>query len=272
MRKPGWSAVALLLILPHSSVGALPAGALVSHPSFAKKIRIAGVSDAGKLNDYLYRGTQPSEKGLKNLRRLGIDTIVDLRGEFRSEMKHEREYATKLGMRLVLIPGNGWSPPKDEQVAEFFALIAERPRHKIYVHCWLGGDRSGVFLATYRIAFDGWTPEHALAEMHTFRYHGLWHPAMTRYIRDFPARLRRSPVLVRYRRGEEVAGVGGTENRFLAALGMTALFGYTYEGNEQRILVGEFERELQSKVDNIENVEKFGAKLQHAPFAISSAA
>jgi tyrosine-protein phosphatase SIW14 len=205
MRKAGWSAVALLLVVQSSNAGALPSGAPLSHPTFAKKIHITGVSDAGKLNDYLYRGTQPNKKGLRNLRRLGIDTIVDLRGEFRSEMKREREYAAKLGMRLVLIPGNGWSPPKDEQVAEFFALIAERPRHKIFVHCWLGGDRSGVFLAAYRIAFDGWTPEHALAEMHRFRYHGLWHPAMTRYIRDFPGRLRRSPVLARYRHEEVVA-------------------------------------------------------------------
>lgn len=161
-------------------MGALPSGPLLSHPAYAKKIHIAGVSDAGKLNNYLYRGTQPSKRGLRNLRRLGIDTIVDLRGEFRSEMKREREYAAKLGMRLVLIPGNGWSPPKDEQAAEFFALLAERPRHKIFLHCRLGGDRRGVFLATYRIAFDGWTPEQALAEMHRFHYHGFWHPEMTR--------------------------------------------------------------------------------------------
>jgi tyrosine-protein phosphatase SIW14 len=206
MRRPGWSAVALLLVLPSSNVGALPAGPPISQPRFAKKIHIAGVSDAGKLNDYLYRGTQPTQKGLKNLRRLGIDTIVDLRGEFRSTMKKERANAEKLGMRLLFIPGNGWSPPKDEQVAEFFALVAERPQHKIFVHCWLGGDRSGVFLAAYRIAFDGWTPEQALAEMPRFRYHGFWHPAMTRYIRDFPARLRRSPVLARYRHGVALAG------------------------------------------------------------------
>ena len=184
---------------------ALSARAPISHPRYARRIHIAGVSDAGKLNDYLYRGTQPSKKGLKNLRRLGIDTIVDLRGEFRSTTKRERAYARKLGMRLVFIPGNGWSPPKDEQMAEFFALVAKRPRHKIFVHCWLGGDRSGVFLAAYRIAFDGWTPEQALAEMQGFRYHGFWHPAMTAYVRDFPARLRRSPVLERYCHGEAVA-------------------------------------------------------------------
>ena len=179
----------------------------LAHPRYAKKVHIDGVSDAGKLNDYLYRGTQPSEKGLKHLRRLGIDTIVDLRGEFHGQMESERRHAAKLGMRLISIPGNGWSPPKDEQVAQFFALIDEQPRHKIYVHCWLGGDRSGVFLAAYRIAFDGWTPDEAIAEMNRFHFHGFWHPAMKRYIHDFPARLRRSPVLARYHHAETAASL-----------------------------------------------------------------
>jgi tyrosine-protein phosphatase SIW14 len=177
----------------------------VDHPPFAQKIHIPGVSDAGKVNDYLYRGTQPGEKGLKHLQKLGIDTIVDLRGEFPWEVKKEGSRAEKLGMRVVSIPGNGWSPPKDEQVAEFFALLQQQPRHKIYIHCWLGGDRSGVFLAAYRIAFDGWTPEQALAEMHQFRFHGFWHPAMTEYIRDFPEHMKHSEMLARYRRSESTA-------------------------------------------------------------------
>lgn len=172
----------------------------VGHPPFAQKIHVPGVSDAGKVNEYLYRGTQPGEKGLRHLQKLGIDTIVDLRGEFPWEVKKERSRAEKLGMRLVSIPGNGWSPQKDEQVAEFFALMQEQPRHKVYIHCWLGGDRSGVFLAAYRMAFDGWMPEQALAETHEFRFHGFWHPAMARYVRDFPERMKRSDVLARYRR------------------------------------------------------------------------
>lgn len=185
-------------------LGALPTRVPISHPVFAQKIHVAGISDAGKLNDYLYRGTQPNRKGLRSLRRLGVDTIVDLRGEFHWKMENERRYARKLGMRLVFIAGNGWSPPKDEQVAEFFALVAERPRHKIFVHCWLGGDRDGVFLAVYRIAFDGWTPEQAMTEMYRFHFHGFWHPAMKDYIREFPVRLRRSPTLARYRQREAV--------------------------------------------------------------------
>jgi tyrosine-protein phosphatase SIW14 len=166
---------------------------------FAEKIHISGIHDAGRVNDFLYRGGQPTEKGVEQLKKLGVDTIVDLRGERRNLLEKERKLAESRGMRLVNIPGNGWSPPRDEQIAQFFSLIRDRPRAKIFVHCWFGGDRTGVFLATYRIAFDGWTPERALEEMRSFHFKGMWHPAMKAYIRKFPARLERSPELARFR-------------------------------------------------------------------------
>src|SRR2546428_9783273 len=46
--------------------------------AFAEKIHISGISDAGKVNEFLYRGTQPKEEGVEQLKQLGIDTIVDL--------------------------------------------------------------------------------------------------------------------------------------------------------------------------------------------------
>ena len=167
--------------------------------AFADKIHIPGISDAGKVNEFLYRGTQPNEEGVEQLKELGIDTIVNLRGERHDTMERERKHAESLGMRFVNIPGNGWSPPQDEQIAQFFSLVGERPRRRIFVHCWLGSDRSGVFLATYRMALDGWTPEQALQEMRSFHFKGFWHPAMKAYIRDFPARLAHSPALASFR-------------------------------------------------------------------------
>jgi len=174
-------------------------------PAFAERIHIPGVSDVGKLNDFLYRGTQPNFQGVDELKKLGVDTLVDLRSEFHGTMETERAHAESRGMHLVSIPGNGWSPPTDEQIAKFFSLIRERPRHKIFVHCWLGSDRTGVFIAAYRIAFEGWTPEQALREMYSFHFKGFWHPAMKAYIRGFPERLEHSPALAPFRKMEPLA-------------------------------------------------------------------
>ncbi|HKN26062.1 MAG TPA: protein-tyrosine phosphatase family protein [Candidatus Acidoferrum sp.] len=100
-------------------------------------------------------------------------------------------------MQFVLIAGNGWTPPTDEQMAQFFAIIAQQPEHPIFIHCWLGGDRAGVFLAAH------WTPEQALQEMHLFHFKSFWHRAMRDYVRKFPERLATSPALAPYRAIQE---------------------------------------------------------------------
>ena len=174
-------------------------------PAFAEKIHISGLSDAGKVSDFLYRGTQPNAQGVEALEKLGVDTIVDLRGEFHGTMETERVRAESRGMHFVSIPGNGWSPPTDKQIAQFFSLISERPRHRIFIHCWLGGDRTGVFIAAYRIAFEGWTPEQALREMHAFHFKGFWHPVMTAYVRGFPERMEHSPALAPFQKIKPMA-------------------------------------------------------------------
>jgi protein-tyrosine phosphatase len=173
--------------------------------AFAEKIHIEGVANAGKLNDHLYRGTQPDERGVEELKKLGVTTIVDLRGESRGTSEHELQEAHSLGMQFVLIPGDGWAPPSDEQMAQFFSVLAERPKHTIFVHCYFGSDRTGVFIAAYRMAFEHWTPGQALAEMYAFHFKGFWHPAMKEYIRKFPERLAASPALAPYRGGEQAS-------------------------------------------------------------------
>jgi tyrosine-protein phosphatase SIW14 len=171
-----------------------------SRPAFAEKTQVSGIPDFGKVSDFLYRGGQPQDDGLEELKRRHIDTIVDLRGELHGLVEHERQHAQALGMRLVNLPGSGWATPKDEEIAQFFDLILERPRRTIFIHCWLGGDRSGEFVAAYRIAFDGWSPQQAIEEMRKFHYLHFWHPNMARWVEKFPDRLAQSPKLASFRR------------------------------------------------------------------------
>jgi len=167
--------------------------------AFAQKIAVPGIADFGKVNDFLYRGGQPGRDAVEQLKKFDIDTVIDLRGELHGLIENERQQAESLGMRFINLPGNGWAAPKDEEIARFFALVREQPRRKIFLHCWLGGDRSGMFIAAYRIAFDGWTPEQAIQEMRAFHYLEFWHPNMKNYIRHFPARLASSPELAAFR-------------------------------------------------------------------------
>jgi len=193
---------ALFLFLPLRIFAqtAAPASAPSLTPrAFGQKLQIAGVHNAGKITDSLYRGAQPKETGLSELKLLGVTTIVDLRGEDQEKVTWERNRAESLGMRFVPIPVSGWSPPTDEQVVQFLSLFRGEPGQKVFVHCRFGDDRTGVFVATYRMTFEKWSAEQAVKEMYFFGFNGFWHPAMKSFIRDFPARLNSSPSLASLR-------------------------------------------------------------------------
>jgi len=190
--------LAILLTLPFrlfvQTIATAPAPP-VMQSAYGQKLHITGIHNAGKITDLLYRGSQPKEVGLSELKMLGITTIVDLRGEDREKVEWERKHAESLGMRFVHIPVRGWSPPTDEQVVQFLSLLRSEPGHKVFVHCRFGDDRTGVFIATYRITIEKWPAEQAVKEMYFFGFNGFWHPAMKSFVRDFPARLNSSPAL-----------------------------------------------------------------------------
>ena len=89
---------------------------------------------------------------------------------------------------------SGWAPPTDEQVAQFLALFRDDPRQKVFVHCRFGDDRTGVFVAAYRMAVDQWSPAQAMAEMYFFGFNGFWHPSMKKFIREFPNHLHSETI------------------------------------------------------------------------------
>jgi tyrosine-protein phosphatase SIW14 len=120
---------------------------------------------------------------------MGVTLVVDLRG---GASKEEEETAKKLGMQYVSIPSH--CPfPKDETFAKFLRVIRENPAKKTFVHCQLGVDRTGMAVASYRMAEEGWSAEEAMREMKTFGFssvHRAMCPGLADYEGSFPERLR----------------------------------------------------------------------------------
>jgi hypothetical protein len=85
-------------------------------------------------------------------------------------------------------------PATDEQVIQFLSLFHNDPKEKIFVHCRFGDDRTGVFVATYRMALEKWPAEQALNEMYFFGFNGFWHPSMKTFINEFRAHLDSTPA------------------------------------------------------------------------------
>jgi len=155
----------------------------------ARRTTVVGVGNFGEVTPHLYRGGQPKGTGYQHLKQMGIDMVVDLRLSGEDAEKHD---VTKAGMRYVSMP---WHclVPKDRVFAEFLKLLRDNPNKKVFVHCRYGDDRTGMMIAAYRMAIDGWTPEEARKEMNKFGFKRMVCPSLVHYEKKFPDHLKNSP-------------------------------------------------------------------------------
>jgi len=134
-----------------------------------------------QVNEALYRGAQPTEEGLRQLRAMGVKTIVSLRAHSPTPRRETRALVESLGMRWVSLPMRMYWRPTDEQVREFLRVVSEPANQPVFIHCQHGEDRTGSLVAIYRVAKQGWAPEDAYAEALALGMSG-WNPFTRRMI------------------------------------------------------------------------------------------
>lgn len=113
---------------------------------------------------HVYRGAQPTDAGFKELAKLGIQTVIDLRELGEHSQAQEEKTVTGLGMRYLSIPMKGMSRPNDNEVENVFSLLNDTTTGPVFVHCKRGADRTGLVIAVYRMAHDHWDNTTALKE------------------------------------------------------------------------------------------------------------
>jgi protein tyrosine/serine phosphatase len=123
------------------------------------------------VSDSLCRGAQPSADGFRELAKLGVHTVLDLRAAGGRSSK-EADLVRSLGMQYVNVPLDGFQAPTPDQVSKIFALLNDQSAGKVFVHCRRGADRTGTVLALYRIQHDHWTNQQALDEAKTMKMAG----------------------------------------------------------------------------------------------------
>jgi protein tyrosine/serine phosphatase len=187
--------IALLLSAPFClSAGAPPSEQPTSKESkhaMAARQEATGIHGFAEVTPKLYRGGQPSIVGIKALEKLGIDIVVNMRGGHNDA---EEKQVNQLGMRYVSIPWH-CPHPTDKPFAKFLKLVRENPGKKIFVHCRLGDDRTGMAVAAYRMSEEGWSAEEAMREMKAFGFSGSHHlicPTLAHYEHEFPEHLKSS--------------------------------------------------------------------------------
>jgi len=173
----------------------LKGGGSASHPAhaFGQRRNIKGVGNFGEVTPNLFRGAQPSQQGFEALAKMGVDIVVDAVG---NRADSEGKQVGKLGMRYVAIP---WHCPfpHDDVLVQFLKLLQENPKKRVFVHCRLGDDRTGMMIAAYRMAAQGWTAEEAMHEMQQFGFSAIHHlicPGLASYEKSFPQHLQNNPT------------------------------------------------------------------------------
>ena len=138
--------------------------------NWAVPIQMEGVPNLHKVSDTLYRSAQPTSEGMKNLKAMGIKTILDLR-EFHSD----KDLIGNVGLGYERIPMSPWHPEEQDAVA-FLRIVTDPKNSPILVHCQHGADRTGLMCALYRVAVQGWTKKEAIREMELggYGFHAIW--------------------------------------------------------------------------------------------------
>ena len=136
----------------------------------AVRIEKPGLSNLRRVSDDLYVGAEPTGEGFRQLKAMGVKTVVNLRF-FHDDGKEN------VGTELAYeeIPMNAWHA-EDEDVVRFLKLFEKGNRAPFFIYCHHGADRSGLLCAVYRIVLQGWTKDEAIAEMTRggYGFHGVW--------------------------------------------------------------------------------------------------
>ena len=133
---------------------------ITTHPTnWATKLDRPGLSNFYEVTTNLYRGAQPTALGMKELKSMGIRTVLDLRS-FHSDTS----LAAGDGLKLARLHMKPWHA-EDEDVVNFLKIVSNTNNLPLFVHCQRGADRTGMICAVYRVVICGWTKDAAIQEM-----------------------------------------------------------------------------------------------------------
>jgi protein tyrosine/serine phosphatase len=159
--------VALIIL----QVAILSIGAATQSSAQSQPIAI---KNFGKVNENYYRGSQPDATQFRNLKQLGVKTVIDLR---KDKVEEASGWAQAAGLQYINIPLTTKRAATEDQSSYFLKLVNDPANWPIYVHCKGGRHRTGEMTAIYRITRDGWTADQAYREMKNYDFEdSLFYP------------------------------------------------------------------------------------------------
>ncbi len=138
-----------------------------------------------KVSEGVYRGAQPTEEGYKQLKDMGIKTLVNFRHE-EDEIEFGRENAEKNGLEYINISWTIFGDAKDENWLDFFRVLENPEKQPVFFHCKRGAERTGVMSYSYYRYFDKLSHDEAWAKaFDPFPLKWIWKPFVKKKIKHF---------------------------------------------------------------------------------------
>jgi protein tyrosine phosphatase (PTP) superfamily phosphohydrolase (DUF442 family) len=161
------------------------------HERWARPLAKPGLPNLYRVSDVYLRGAQPSAEGMRELARMKVKTVVNLRA-----INSDRDEIGDAALAYEHISFKAWHA-EDEDVLRFLRIVTDPERQPVFVHCQHGADRTGMMTAIYRIVVEGWSKDDAISEMTQggYGFHAIWKD-LVEYVRDLDVeRLRKEAGL-----------------------------------------------------------------------------
>ena len=104
-----------------------------------------------QVDDNLYRSNMPTPQRIKKYSKLGIKTIINLRGGKKDGGRIlEEEACKKNKIKLVSLVARSRSAPEKQMIYDAKSVF-EKIEYPALVHCKSGADRAGIVCALYKL-------------------------------------------------------------------------------------------------------------------------
>jgi tyrosine-protein phosphatase SIW14 len=176
-------------------LGLVIVGIIVAGPYYFFQFRKAQFRNFHVVREgVLYRSGQMTQDGFQRMvYDHSIKTVISLR--FAANPKDappdalEEALARCLGMNYFRIPYRSWafvngSIAANKGVKKFLKIMRDPANYPVLIHCFAGIHRTGAYCAIYRMEFDNWSNEQAMAEMKAYGYADE-HPDVFAYLENY---------------------------------------------------------------------------------------
>ena len=124
---------------------------------WARPIMSSQLDNFYKVDDHLFRSSQPGRNDVDELKQLGITSVLNLRNYHSDDDEFNGS-----SINLLRVPMNA-GEVSEAQITEALKAI-QQSEGPVLVHCWHGSDRTGAVVAAYRMVMLNWPKQAAIEE------------------------------------------------------------------------------------------------------------